>query len=251
MDYIKEAFQRVKEDIFSLTNELNLLKEELQGTKQNLSSITTILNEISEKITQIHTQKNKDVSSSILQKQDNNPYIEQGGTPTHKPQNQTTPTHPSTHNIALESLKPQNIAISTGNQGVSTDRQTDRQTDQQTEEQHQNSKNSIDNAAEILDSLDSIKKEIRLKFKGITGQELLVFSTIYQLDEEGKEIDYRVISKRLGLTESSIRDYVQRLIKKGIPVEKKKVNNKNVRLFISPNLKKIASLSTILQLREL
>ena len=61
--------------------------------------------------------------------------------------------------------------------------------------------------------------------------------------------DYKTLSKRLNLTESSIRDYIGKLIKKGIPVEKIKLNNKNIQLSISPNLKKIASLSTILQLR--
>jgi len=39
--------------------------------------------------------------------------------------------------------------------------------------------------------------------------------------------------------------------KKGISVEKKKLNNKNIQLIISNNLKKIASLPTILQLRDL
>ena len=41
------------------------------------------------------------------------------------------------------------------------------------------------------------------------------------------------------------------LIKKGVPISKEKVNNKKILLTISPDLKKIASLSAILQLREL
>ena len=78
-----------------------------------------------------------------------------------------------------------------------------------------------------------------------------VFSLIYSLDQSGEEVDYPVLAARLSLSESSIRDYVGRLIKKGIPVEKVKINNKTVHLSISPNLKKIASLSTILQLRSI
>ena len=78
---------------------------------------------------------------------------------------------------------------------------------------------------------------------------MLIFSLIYQLEEEKGHTDYKTLSEKLKLTESSIRDYVQRLIKKGIPVEKTKINNKNIQLKISRNLKKIASLSTIMQLR--
>ncbi|GAH73525.1 unnamed protein product, partial [marine sediment metagenome] len=112
-------------------------------------------------------------------------------------------------------------------------------------------KNTIDEAAEILDSLDSIKKQIRLQFKQLTTQEILIFSTIYQLEEEQESVDYKSLANKLNLTESSIRDYVGRLIKKGIPVEKKKIKNKNIQLSISPNLKKIVTLQTILQLRDL
>ena len=70
------------------------------------------------------------------------------------------------------------------------------------------------------------------------------------MEEEGY-VDYRSLSKKLNLTETSIRDYVGRLIKKGIPVEKTKLNNKLVQLSISEKLRKIAPLPIILQLREM
>ena len=130
-------------------------------------------------------------------------------------------------------------------------RQTDRQTDKIEENNYKSRENSIDDAVEILNSLDNIKKEIRLKFKKLTNQELLIFSTIYQLDEERGYSDYQTLAKKLNLTESSIRDYVGRIIKKGISINKNKINNKNIQLSIPQNLKKIATLSTILQLRDL
>ena len=99
--------------------------------------------------------------------------------------------------------------------------------------------------------MDSLKKEIRLKFKQLTDQEMIIFSAVYQFDEENGFSDYKSLSQRLNLTESSIRDYIGRLIKKGIPVEKTKLNNKNIRLTLSKNLKNVVSLSTILQLRGL
>jgi len=151
----------------------------------------------------------------------------------------------------LEHPKDRNIGFSTGNRGVPTDRQTDRQTDTWIEKRGISPKNSIESASEILESLDNLKKEIRLKFKRLTEQEIIIFSTIYQQEEEFGYSDYKSVSTVLKLTESSIRDYVGRLIKKGIPVEKKKINNKTIHLNISQSLKKIAPLSTILKLRDI
>lgn len=145
----------------------------------------------------------------------------------------------------FKALKPQNIPFSTGNEGVPTDRQTNQQTNQQTEIKG----NSMENALRVLNSLDNIKKEIRLKFKDLTEQEFLVFSTLYQLEENDGNCDYKTLSGKLGLSESSVRDYIGKLIKKGIPVDKAKIKNKNIKLSISPSLKKMVSLSTILQLR--
>ncbi len=145
----------------------------------------------------------------------------------------------------FKALKPQNLPISSGNEGVPTDKPTDQQTNQQIKI----GENSMENALKVLNSLDNIKKEIRLKFKDLTEQEFLVFSTLYQLEESEGNCDYKTLSEKLGLSESSVRDYIGKLIKKGIPLDKMKIKNKNVKLSISPNLKKIVSLNTILQLR--
>ena len=210
MDPLKEAFQRIKEDIISLKEDLYSVKKDIEGLKEMLkiANVLPAFNSTTQHI------------------------------------NSTIPTQNPAHKSPFSPLKGENQHISTGNEGVPTDRQTDQQTDRQTPH------SSISDATEILNSLDNVKKEIRLKFKRLTDQEVLVFSTIYQLEEESGPIDYKSISQKLLLTESSIRDYVGRLIKKGIPLEKKKINNKTIQLSISQNLKKIASLSTILYLRD-
>jgi DNA-binding MarR family transcriptional regulator len=222
MDEVRKAFQNVRIDIENLQREIEFLKQEIGEMKENLVEICEIIKKISE----------NRASTQQIQKS-------------------APSTHPSTLQHTLEALKPQNMAISTGNQGVPTDRQTDRQTDKYSQFLPEKQENSIDDAAKILDSLDSIKKELRLKFKRLTDQEILVFSILYQLEEETGFTDYKTIAQKLNLTESSIRDYIGRIIKKGIPVEKKRINNKNIRLTLSKNLKKIATLSTILQLRDL
>ena len=247
MDQVKEAFSKVKEDIDSIRYEIDSLKLTLAGINRGLSDLAEIFKDFKEE----QEKENQKKIQNSWNSQRNLPTFQQ----TNRQANPTTPTNPSTHNYSYRPLKPQNMGISIGNQGVPTDKQTNRQTNQQTQNLDKSSYNqdnySIDNAIEILESLDNIKKEIRLKFKRLTDQELLVFSTLYQLDEENGFTDYKTISEKINLSESSIRDYIGRLIKKGIPVDKTKLNNKTIQLNVSKNLKKIASLNTILQLREL
>lgn len=226
MDQVKTAFQRVKQDIDSMKEEINLLKQFLYETKENFSKIDKTIQDLTDSISKLNQKEDIII-------------------PADKEQNPTHPTHNPTDNLPFKPLKGQNMGISTGNRGVPTDRQTNQQTNQQTE------KTAFGDALEILNSLDNIKKEIRNKFKRITDQEFLVFSTIYQMAEETNYVDYKTLSRRLNLTESSIRDYVGRLIKKGIPVEKTKINNKMIQLSISEKLKKIAPLPIIFQLREI
>lgn len=233
MDSLKEAFSKVKNDISELRQELDLLKLNIEGLNNSLFEVREAINGLKDSPTHPPVPP---THTYVLPTHDSN-------TPTHHSNNPT-------HFLPFKPLKDQNILSSTGNEGVPTDKQTNQQTHQQTHLSVKNSQDPILDAANILDSLDSLKKEIRVKFKKLTEGELLVFSTLYQLEEQEGFAEYRALSQKLNLTESSIRDYIGRLISKGIPVEKKKINNKNIQLTISPSLKKIASLQTILKLVE-
>jgi predicted transcriptional regulator len=254
MDSIKGAFRKVKEDIAFLRKEKELLRLNMAELKDELSFFSKELSKISGFLEELVEKKSSTGN---------------GGVSTLRQTNQTSQLEIKADNKGFSPLSQQYRGVSIGNDGVPADRQTHQQTHRQTQNRQdsynfpldainepkksalQLPENSIDNALEMLESLDTLKKEIRLKFKRLTEQELLVFSTIYQLDEEQGYSNHKILSQRLNLTESSIRDYVSRLIKKGIPVEKSRVNNKSIRLSISPNLKKIATLSAILQLRDL
>jgi len=244
-EQIKLAFSRVKQDIFNLESELFTIKREITEIKELLSSL--------------HSELNNQVLNKIAQ---NNTYFTPTDTPTLQHSNPTInryPTDTPTLPLEIEGLKDQNTVLSIGNGGVPTDRQTDRPTDQQTQKSlflEQKSSSTIESnlleASEILNSLDRLKKEIRLKFKQLTSQEMLVFSTIYQLEEKDpKNTTYNKIALILNLSESSIRDYTLKMIRKGIPIKKQKINNRTVLLSISSELKKIATLPIIIRLREL
>jgi archaellum component FlaC len=250
MDTIKEAFDKVKQDIFSIKEQVSFLSSELikiqSESIQFKQSIDFKFQELTSKINTISIPTNPTQ------------------TPTHLNPPISTPTQTPTHQHSLEALKEQLDDFSTGNSRVPTDKPTNQQTNQQTDicvakgspnpyvNSYSNGLDSFEKAQEILNSLDNLKKEIRLKFKRLTPQEMSVFSAIYILEEQNvEEITYKIIAQHLKLSESSIRDYITKIKLKGIPLFKKRLNNKQITLKISPDLKKIASLSTIIKLRDL
>jgi len=237
MDNVKEAFQRVKEDINQLNIELKLIKQELDEIQNSILHLFSSLD------TSTHTSTDNTESPTLR-------HINKTEIP--------ITTHTSTDNYQFKDLNKVNINISSGNKGVSTDRQTDQQTDTSTRNKGVNlpkgSYNTLDNLSKtstILNQLDEIKRDLRLKIKKLTNQEMLVLSTVYQLEDQGHLVDYSLLSNCLNLTQSSIRDYVQRISLKGIPLLKEKINNKRIILHISDEFRKLASLNTLISLREL
>ncbi|MFH1238026.1 MAG: helix-turn-helix domain-containing protein [archaeon] len=215
MDLIKKAFSKIKEDI-------TILKEEV-------SNLQVQIGEIKNFQTNNLIQTNKQ-------------------------------THQQTHNPYLNSNFTHKTQSSIGNRGVPTDKQTHQQTDKHIQNSPENKLNELlkdpisefKRANEILTSLDNIKNGIRLQFKSLTPQEMMVFGVLYSLEGQKVEnISYKVIATQLNLSESSIRDYINKLIKKHIPIEKIRQNNKTILLKISQDLKNVATLDTIIHLREL
>jgi len=268
---IKLAFSKAKQDIFSLGEEISSLKLLIADMRNDLKILTKAFDDIrTEKI--IETPRKNQEIIPIYNPTDNQKV------PTIQEINPTDKEIP-TDKLLSYVLKRQNMPVSTGNRGVPTNKQTNQQTNQhiiqhiKTEEKPSigiylpttkqeireerqeigttKPSSNLDRAAEILNSLDALKKEIRIKFKRLTSQEIAVFSMLYSLEDQGLEVDYKLISTKLNLSESSIRDYIGKLQKKGVPVIKEKLNNKHIILHISQDLKRIASLDTILKLREL
>jgi len=219
MNPIKEAFSRIKEDIQALKDEITQLRLQQTNIQTHNQTIPTYNQ------TQIPQQTDSQTHNQTL-----------------SPQNHT-----------IQPPYSPNIHSSIGNEGVPTNRQTDKHTYQQTHNYTQNTPNSdFKQVNNILSSLDNIKKGIHLKFKRLTPQEMLVFSTLYALEEQNyDEITYRTLATQLKLSESSIRDYINKLAKKGVPIDKIRQNNKTILLQISQDLKNIATLATIQSLREL
>lgn len=248
MDPIKEAFLKIKEEISFLKKEINQIKDQQLITSELFEKIK----KINEKLEMIH-----DNSISINTPTDN---------PTLSLNNSVIPTdNPTVDNVVekkmmFKALNHQNMMFSIGNDGVPTNKPTNQQTNQQINSDsnvelklHKNDLfNTFERANYIISTLDDVKKEIRRTFKNLTNQEMQIFSTLYRLDEQRVEdITYKKMANILKLSESSIRDYINKLINKGILIEKRRINNKRIVLNISTKLKELTNLSTILKLREI
>ena len=263
MDPIKEAFSKAKQDIFNLQSQLENMRRDMQEIKRTLNII--LENQQTNKPT-----NNQSNQQSNQFKTSNSQYSPIPSKTASSPTNQQkkpsfyeeNPTHKITpiHNLSQYGLIPLENKLSIGNEGVPTNQPTTQPTNQHTGNegvQHtlkyseEDKISHLEKVSEVLKSLDSIKKELRHKFKRLSKQEMAIFSSIYQLEEQGFVVDYSLLSQKLSLSEISIRDFVRKLIQKKVPIQKIKENNKKITLSIPEELKKIASLNTILTLREL
>jgi hypothetical protein len=214
MDPIKEAFLRAKQDISDLKEAVENLRKEISDLKSTFPTA----NPTSFQPEQINTQ-------SIP-----TPYLNE----------------PS--KSGLYGPLSSNTNSSIGNKGVPTNKQTNKQTNQHTRSGSNNEEKT--NISSVISSFNIIKEEIQRQFRSLTKQEMEVFSSIYMLEDQGHIVDYPSLASSLSLSEISIRDYILKMTRKGIPIIKSRQNNNKILLSIDPSLKKIASLSSLLLLRE-
>ena len=75
--------------------------------------------------------------------------------------------------------------------------------------------------------------------KELSRQELMTFLLLYDLEEEIGNVTYLDIAKKMNISEGCVRTYVSNLIKKGLPVQKNKFNNRIVFLSIFPEFRSL------------
>jgi len=233
-DPIKEAFQRAKQDILSLKDQLSLISEDVNLIKVALESLR-----FQHKDRQTNQQTQIPTQITTNTQENNTNSIE---FPTEE-LNELHKLHPYV-------LKTQYTRISTGNEGVPTDRQTNQQTDRQIQKEDK-IHSQTDRIFHALTAIDEEKSLLRRQFRSLTKQEMLVYLTIYQFEEENLSVNYPSLALKLHLSESSIRDYILKILKKGVPLEKIKENNKKITLKIPSELKKIASIQAIASLKNI
>jgi DNA-binding MarR family transcriptional regulator len=152
----------------------------------------------------------------------------------------TNPTHEKPIE-KFEGIKPY-FQSSTGNEGVPT---LLRHSYAPTTSNSTQLTELFDN--KIEETLEKYKSEFYKKFKNLTNKEFEIFSLIYVLQEQ-TEVTYKLLAEKTNLAPSSVRDLVNRLILKGIPIQKIKKLNREIILKIPDELKKISDLEALSKL---
>ena len=237
-------------------NNISIMKKEVNELKKDILNIKSTLNALNQVFSKVSFSK------LVLPTDTQQTQIQPNSTDTNsiklKETVQQTQVLKTNENIAI--LEPKIIKqqskipiqqtirhISTGNDGVPTDNPTDTQ---QTQKTRINTGKSSLKLLDINSAVEELKNDLLRKFKLLSQQEFRVFSAIYSLEESGEIIDYSIIATKLNLTESSIRDYIMRLEKKGIPIIKEKLQNRKVALSIRKELRDLFTLDKLLKIRE-
>jgi len=188
---IKQAFDRVKEDIKDLKDEISQIKRDLEEVKSKIKFQKEVL-------------KSEDLAS---------------------PQEDFIP-------------------ISTGNKGVANSQR------QPTDDRPPTANDNRRQTPTIEITLSELKESLNSAFRSLTNREFSVFMALYELDKEkGGDITYYELAQRLNLSESTIRDFVNQLIRKKIPIEKYKEFNNKVSLSIKEEFRRLNLYQNLLKLR--
>lgn len=229
-DKVKSSFEKVKEEMSSLEKQLNELKEEIRALKESLKQEISNRNQ-----PMIKPNLYSDFS------------IGNQGVPTNQPTAEPTFRTPS---LPVDDIQYKNSRTSAH---FPTDNPTHlphiREKVQQINPEESRKANET-NLNDLSKLLETLKSDMKRKFKSLTKQEFYIFSLLYSVDKTQNNTTYQDLAVRAGLTPSSVRDYVQRMIKKGIPVIKEKQNNKVIVLKLPLELKNLATLDNLMRLRE-
>ncbi|MBU2589188.1 MAG: hypothetical protein KKB39_00320 [Nanoarchaeota archaeon] len=134
----------------------------------------------------------------------------------------------------FKALKPANEASSSGNEGVFLHSYS---TDSYSINGQKTSPNSDFCVKEPRFSVAKSFKNISELCIGLARQELLAFLTLFNIEEELTNVTYADIGKRMGISDGCVRTYISSLIKKGLPIMKKRFNNRVIYLSIFPEFR--------------
>ncbi len=218
-DPIKQAFSKVKEDIYYLNVQIEKIKQEITEnfTKfdqilKKLEALDTTLNKLKEDVSMRNDGANQSINHLINQ----------------------SITNQSSNHSNLDEL-PLNEVIS---QIKSKDKVNQSFNQSINHQSNNQSFNHLINQSQEK-SLKGVTEEINKTFSSFSKQELKLFLTIYQLEDEALEVSYKAISTKMQLSEHCIRSHLSSLLRKNAPVIKTRLNNHTNLLSVSKEFRSL------------
>lgn len=233
---VRSSFEKVREDIRFLQEELFALKKELENLRVDIK--TNFIGKSSTGNEGVPT--NQQTNTSTV----NTPLFPVDGNPSMPSSTSVkNPAHFPTH---LQQISQKTQQMSHRFQQI-TPEMVENMLKEQKAKEKEPQKGQIMDLAEVMDTL---KSDLKKRFKSLTKQEFYIFSVLYTVEKSQESVTYSDLAAKTGLTSSSIRDYIQRIIRKGIPISKEKLNNKVTLLKIPPELRNLATLDNLLRIRK-
>ena len=249
---LKEAFFRIREEMDGIRAELSQMREELSYLTDSVEAVLGHLEEQKQEESAKRCAKSSadvprnapNFTERFIKKGQDVPNFDFG-----------TSEEVSAHFPPKSGELAPKDDFSIGNRGVSALRQQIGNT-QATDPSPSSFQNSIPpelsgSSGHLQENVERLKKVLQASFKSLTKQEFVIFSTLYQMEEELKRpVSYSELAIRANLTPNSLRDYISKLIVKKVPIIKEKHNNKQILLKIAPELRNIETLGNLIRLVE-
>jgi len=251
---IKSSFFKVKEHVLALENEIFGLKEVILKQNEVIKQLSEHLIDLSNQLENHKKSQNQPISignegvnqsiNHLINQSLSTQSLNHIDLSTSEPQNdlESPSFEPIEENIAPQS-KPE-IPV----EKIPESPSAEQKIQQKSEEKLKNELDfkidlgTISQKREItlLDKeISSFKVNINKAFSSLSKQELRVFLSLYQLDDELNGVSYIELSSKLELTEPCIRGYISTLMKKGLPITRTKLNNKRTILIINKEFKSL------------
>jgi len=131
---------------------------------------------------------------------------------------------------------------SIGNKGVNNDHQ---QSSTMNNNEQQSSTKS-----DLHKTLEKLSQSLTFAFQNLTDREFSVFIAVFELEKQLPEVTYTDLANKLTISEPTVRNTVNRLISKKIPIQKNRFFNKKVSLSISKDLHDINLIAKLIQIRQ-
>ncbi len=250
---VKQSFERAKEDIADL-------KTSLETLKSVISHQNEVIKQLSERLLSIVEQAQNPEKSPFFLRSIGNEGVNQSLN--HSITQSLSTKQEQTQDSAIPNqldIKEKNEKLSTISKKEPPNNPISPLESPKIEEMSSNNKKSVLLTEKTLkkeqipllgDEFQSVKAKIDRTFLNLSKQELKVFLTIYQLDEEGNlhGVSYPQVAERLSLTEQCIRGYISVLVKKGLPLEKRKINNKRTLFSITKDFRTLNLKQKLIQI---
>ncbi len=222
---LKIAFSKVKLDISAISTDLNEVKKAVSEQNKQINELLRELGPLKELL---KTSKNSSSTGNEGVNQSINHLINQSLNQSINHQSQDTPVWAK--KPENESFTPQEPNPEPG------DLINQSSINQQENSQFNQSINHLINQSP-KEPLKQLTNDISKVFSSLSKQELKLFLTVYQLEDEGIDASYKAISLKMGLSEHCIRSHISSLMRKNVPLIKNRLNNKINILRISPEFK--------------